>query len=231
MKSGNTVMNALLVPSELNDNGIEIKLETEYPFNNKFSYFIKTDKDFVFKIRIPSFAENILVNGNTAENTGELSFNVNKGEEISLDISYDTVPYFINRPYDLKTVRCGSFVFSLPIKFEKKMYEYVENKVERKFPYCDYEYIPKSEWSYGFSDGMLKQSYHGISEIPFSSEKPPITVSAKMAKIDWGLEDGFDTVCSKTPRNTEALDKEEEIQLYPYGCAKLRMTEMPFVKK
>lgn len=52
------------------------------------------------------------------------------------------------------------------------MYEYEQDGIERKYPYCDYELLPKSDWNYGFSDTTL----------------------------------------------------------IPYGCAKLRMTLLPFVK-
>lgn len=48
-------------------------------------------------------------------------------------------------------------------------------------------------------------------------------------KIDWGPEDGFETVCAKIPQNKRILSDKEEILLYPYGCAKLRMTEIPLL--
>ena len=51
-----------------------------------------------------------------------------------------------------------------------------------------------------------------------------------MKKIACRLEDGFETVCAKVPESTTPLEEEKEIRLYPYGCAKLRMTEMPLVE-
>ena len=68
---------------------------------------------------------------------------------------------------------------------------------------------------------------NGVGEIPFSSQNPPVTVKANVRKINWGYEDGYETVCAKVPQSTEPLGDEEEISLYPYGCAKLRMTEIP----
>ena len=52
-----------------------------------------------------------------------------------------------------------------------------------------------------------------------------------MQKIDWGFEDGYDDVCAKIPESTFPIGEIEEKTLYPYGCAKLRVTEIPFVKK
>ena len=51
-----------------------------------------------------------------------------------------------------------------------------------------------------------------------------------MQSIDWGLEDGFETVCAKVPQSREGIGEVKEMYLYPYGCAKLRVTEIPFVK-
>ena len=109
------------------------------------------------------------------------------------------------------------------------MLEYERDGVERKFPYCDYELIPVSAWNYAYSSQNLEIQRGEVSEIPFSSENPPVTVKASVKKIDWGYEDGYDTVCAKIPESREAVSGEEEILLYPYGCAKLRMTEIPII--
>ena len=36
-------------------------------------------------------------------------------------------------------------------------------------------------------------------------------------------------VCAKVPESRTPLEEEKEIELYPCGCAKLRMTELPLV--
>lgn len=66
-----------------------------------------------------------------------------------------------------------------------------------------------------------------VGEVPFSVTKPPVVIRAKAQKIDRGFEDGYDTVCAKVPTSTAPLSAPEEIELHPYGCAKLRMTELP----
>ena len=126
-------------------------------------------------------------------------------------------------------MRCGSLVFSLPIAYEKKIIEYERNGVERKYPYCDYEYIPKSEWNYAYSSPFFKLEEREISDVPFNSQNPPVIVKAKVKKISWGFEDGYETVCAKVPESRTPLEEEKEIELYPYGCAKLRMTELPWI--
>jgi hypothetical protein len=110
------------------------------------------------------------------------------------------------------------------------MKEYEKNGVERKFPYCDYEYLPKGEWSFGYTSVEKETAFKGVSQIPFSSKEPPVTLKATVTPIEWGFEDGYDTVCAKVPTSRTPAGEAREIELYPYGCAKLRMTELPMVK-
>lgn len=228
MYSGDTVINSIPIPTELNCDKGKIKLETNYPFENSFKYKIDAKSDFVFKVRVPSFAEKLKVNNEKCE-CKELSFNISKGEKREILVSYEVTPHFEKRPYDLTSVKCGSLVFSIPVEYEKKMYEYERDGVERKFPYCDWEYIPKSKWNFAYCNEELSVNKREMGDVPFSSENPPITISARVKEIDWGLESGYETVCAKLPKSREPLGEAQEIELYPYGCAKLRMTEVPLV--
>ena len=107
----------------------------------------------------------------------------------------------------------------------------MKDGVERKYPYCDYELIPQSEWSYGYCGDTLTVRRHAVGAVPFSGTQPPVEIETAVRKIGWGFEDGYDTVCAKVPESTEPLDEPETIALQPYGCARLRMTELPIVKK
>ena len=229
MYQGNTVINSIPVPSELKTNDKHILLETRYPFENNFIYTISTRTDFTFIIRIPSFAKNLMVDGKKS-NCRELTFAIKAGTRQKISVCFDTVPAIQKRPYGLNTVMCGSLVFSVPIKYKKRMLEYEKDGVERKYPYCDYEYLPLSSWNYAYCDNMLSFESGSVSDIPFSSKQPPVTVKAMIQKIDWGLEDGYETVCAKIPNRISPLSDAEETDLYPYGCAKLRMTELPSIK-
>ncbi len=227
----NTVLSAVPVPSELSTETCKILLETDYPFVNKLIYKVNAKKDFTFQIRIPSFAQNLMVNGSAADSREDLQFDFTEGTEAEIVITFDTVPELLDRPYNLKTVRCGSLVFSVPIKYEKRMLEYTANHVERKFPYCDYEYIGTSDWNYGYANDKFEIIHNKVDEIPFSSEAPAIVLKASVQKIPWDFADGYESVCDKAPLSTEPTGPVEEILLYPYGCAKLRMTEIPLIKK
>ncbi len=229
MHKDNTIINVVPVPVSFNDGTKSICIETEYPFRNSFRYVIESSEAFTFQIRIPSFAKNLKVN-DVPTGIGTLTFDINEKEKREIRIAFDTAPYFEKRPHNLNTVKCGSLIFSVPIAYEQKMYEYEKNEVERKYPYCDYEYLPVSDWNYAFADSILTIEEKEISEVPFSSKNPPIIVKTKVKEIPWELEDGYDSVCAKVPGSRKGISNAKEIELYPYGCAKLRMTEIPFAE-
>ncbi len=228
MHKDDEVISVVPVPSSVKTEDYSVTLKTNYPFENTFEYSVEAKKDFKLLVRIPYFAKDLRVNGECACSS-VLVLEVKAGESKVFEISFETSPEFFARPHDLHSVRCGSLVFSLPIEYEKKMYEYEKNMVERKFPYCDYEYIPKSDWNYAFSALELKLNQKALSDIPFSSENPPVTLTAKMKHIPWGLAERHENVCAKVPESRTPISDEVEIELYPYGCAKLRMTEMPII--
>ena len=229
MHSGDTVLSAIPVPSSLKADGLIISLKTDYPFDNTFSYDVESDKPVCLKVRVPSFAKNLRVNGQVTPYSEELSFDISAGQSTHIDVAFDTLPNLVDRPHDLKCVQCGSLVFSLPISYEKKMLEFERNGVERKFPYCDYEYLPTSPWNYAYSSPFFKLEKREISSVPFSSENPPVILKAEVKRIAWGLEDGYTSVCAKVPQSRIPSSEAETVELYPYGCAKLRMTELPLL--
>lgn len=229
MHNDGTVTSVIPVPSKVKTNEYSIELKTDYPFVNKFEYTVSAQKEITLKVRIPRFAENLTVNGKKTVYSEELSFEIGAGETARFNIEFSANAVLVSRPHNLESVCCGSLIFSLPIEYEKKMLEYENNGVERKYPYCDYEYLPKSQWNYAYSSPIFKVERNGISSIPFSSQNPPVTVKAKVKEIAWGFEDGYDSVCAKEPDSTIPLSEEKEVKLYPYGCAKLRMTELPLI--
>ena len=229
MHKDNTVINSVMLPSTLKEKDFTIKLDTDYPFNNKMRYYIEAEKSFNFVIRIPSFAKGLKVNGeNTQERDIELEIKQGKTE---IEVEFETVPYFKKRPNDLYALQVGSLLFSVPVSYEKKMREYTKKGVERKFPYCDYQFIPQTPWNYAFAQTDVEIKHNRVGDVPFSQKNPPVTVKAKMQQINWGLKFPYRSVARKTPKSREPITEMQEIELCPYGCAKLRMTEMPVLSK
>ena len=223
---GNEIISALAVPSVLDCPQAKITLRTDYPFRNRFLYTLEAREAISFRMRIPGFAKKLTVNG--APET-KVELHLEAGERRSLEVAFEADIRVEQRPYNLHTVRWGNLVFALPIGYDKVMLEYEKNGVERKFPYCDYEYLPKEPWNYGFADSGFTLEQREVGQVPFSESCPPVVIRTKLQQIPWGLEDRYEGVCAKVPASTEPVGEPEEKLLYPYGCAKLRMTELPFV--
>jgi hypothetical protein len=174
----------------------------------------------------------LTVNGTHVSKRGQLVFGGFEAGETVITVAYGFEAKLEARPYQLYTARYGSLLFSLPISYAVKMKEYVREGVERKAPYCDYYYTPTSDWNYGFASRELTVEERDVDDgIPFSSLSPSLVLHAELSHIDWGLLERFESVCSKVPHSRRALDASQTVTLYPYGCAKLRMTELPMVKK
>lgn len=215
-----TVISLFAVPCELNTEHQHIKLTTNYPFEHSMHYEIEAKDAFTFRIRIPSFVEKLSVDGAEITLTDELVYQFAAGESKILDIRFESAPKFVSRPYDLSTVQWGPLFFSVPIK-----YDVIRRDLEA--PYFETEYHPTSAWNYAYCEPTLELKHHEMPEIPFSSQTPAVTVKAYAKKIDWGYAEGYDSLCAKVPASREPIGEKEELHLFPYGCAKLRMTEIP----
>jgi len=236
MKAKDGVVSAVPIPSELsiewNGVPVTVTLSTEYPFRNTFTYRIAAEKatNMALRIRIPSFAKNLKVNGEAVAKRGMLLFRGFCEGVTELTVSFETEAVLKASPNGMYMAEKGSLLFAVPIESEVRTVEYEKNDVERKFPYCDYYMRPVSDWNYAFTDRTLSVQEQEVDSIPFSEKKPAVTVRARLCHIDWGYEDGFETVCAKKPLKRKPLDASAEVTLIPYGCAKLRMTELPLVK-
>ena len=225
--NGDVVENVLPVPSALDTDALRVELSTDYPFKTRFTYRVEARKDVALRIRIPSFAEGLTVDGEKVGKRPFLTFPFKAGETRTIEVAYAVRPVLRDSPCGMKMAEMGSLVFSVPIPYEKIPHEYERNGVARKHPYCDYEYRGLGDWNYAYCADTLAAEEREVGDTPFSSEKPPVVLKAKMRKIDWGLEDGFETVCAAYPESLDPVGGEEEVVLFPYGCAKLRMTQMP----
>ncbi|MBQ8642198.1 MAG: glycoside hydrolase family 127 protein [Clostridia bacterium] len=225
----------MMVPAKLDTKirgkNVALSIDTEYPFRHTGTYTVTAAEPVVFtlKIRVPAWAKGCTVNG---EKSGGKMIVITKewsGSE-TVRVEFTAAPRMINRPAKLKTVEYGPLLFALPIEAEWKMREYEANGVERKFPWCDYELIPRSEWRYGFASAGFTVETAPVETVPFSSAAPAVKLRAELAPVAWEFADGFDTVAAAAPVSDRAVGDAVGMTLIPYGCAKLRMTEMPMVR-
>ena len=236
-RSAKGIASCVFVPTQIdtsiNDARVSVALDTAYPFRGNLTYTVRTDRDVEFDldIRIPSNVTSMTVDGE--EITARRGFATVRrvwSGETTLAVTLTFAPKLVNRPYSLKTAEYGPLVFALKVENQKKKIEYVAKDVERTFPYCDWSISPTSDWQFGFADSELIPVEHPEQESAFSECAPMLTLRANMVPINWGYRDGYTGVCAKTPKSRIPQGESREVELYPYGCAKLRMTEMPLIK-
>ena len=121
---------------------------------------------FEIKIRIPKWAKGARVDGQPMQAKRMYRISKEWTGGTSFTVKLTDVPHLVSRPQRMKTVEYGPLVFSLPIETECKRYEYEKDGVERKFPYCDYELYPQSEWRYGFAGGEMNIMEQQDDDIP-----------------------------------------------------------------
>jgi uncharacterized protein len=233
-----------------------INEETDYPFSGTIKFRISTGSrvKFPLVLRAPSWAGQATVtyNGTTRTvgggSTIRLENNWKNGDLITL-----TIPLSLRserRFNNSVAMLYGPLYLSLRID---KQYKSTRLNYDN-FGYkgsVDWEITPLTAWNYGL---MLDQSEPGrgfsigvnpVSRLPFADkgdlvwsadsgkyvtwkEDPPVVITARGMKIpEWTMKDNSADIPPKSPVNPEGTA--EVIQLVPYGCARLRITEFPVI--
>lgn len=237
MRADDGIVSVIPIPSEVCDTfrgaNVRVTLDTEYPFKNQFLYRVESDRktDMKLKIRVPSFAEGLTVNGRSVAKRGMLVFGGFEAGVTEIRISFDTSVCTVKRPRGQIALERGSLVFALPIESEWTKKEFTKDGVERKFPYCDYIISRKSDWEYALADTDVTVNERDLGDIAFSEKNAALTLTAKVYPIDWGYEEGYSTVARAYPKNKTPLGDAKTVELIPYGCTTLRLTEMPIARK
>lgn len=210
---------------------VEITCDSEYPFRLRARWTVHCEgtADFALRLKKPGWAKAMYVNG-TAYTADAVLPGPWNGETV-LEAAYQDTPHLTGRPGDMKVAEYGPLVFSLPITAQYRAYEYVDKGVERKYPYCDYELSPQTEWEFAFAGEKMTVSFPPVEGVPFSSKTPSVFLNAMMVPIHWGTAEGFNTVAAPYPQSRAACGPARTVELIPYGCAKLRMTEIPMAEE
>ena len=235
MREGDALVCAALAPAEVRTSvggvPVHVTLDTLYPFRGELAFTVEAEGEFALKIRIPSCAADLAVDGRPAraeDGWFTLRRRWSGKEEVRVSLRFETK--LVPRPRGLYALMRGPLLFALPLPAERRRREYVKDGVGRKYPYCDYDILPQGGWGYAFAGQKFSVKEQPFTDA-FSPETPPVAVEAEVCGIDWGLEPGQKYVCRETPAHRTPLSPPEKRTFIPYGCTDLRMTELPLVRK
>lgn len=225
------IVSAALAPASVHTiiggQAVCCRLETEYPFRGRLTYTVTTQApvEFELKLRIPGWAASAEVDGQPASPGSFYSIRRRWSDESRVQVAFSFACRLAERPRAMKCLWRGPLLYSAAIRERWEMREYAADGVERRFPYCDYALYPESAWNYAFAAGAgFEVVEHPLGRYPFSGEEPPVEIKAMLAPVDWPEEYG---VAAIEPRSRKAQGEPRPVRMIPYGCARLRMTEMP----
>ena len=202
--------------AKIKDDDFELEIQSEYPFRKEIK--LKSNKDIKVKLRIPSSVE---VNKKYKIKDNFITLYLKENKERSIEFKYE--PKLKDRDNGNYVLTYGPLLFSLPIDYRSETKEYVRNNVERKYPYCDYYFIPTSEYKYAFNSNEFKVIENEFVR-PFDRENPPLLIESEFIKVDIRNKKGYEYVLSN--KISKVLNKTKVIKMKPYGATYLRMTEM-----
>lgn len=236
---------------------VTISESTEYPFKGEVKLKISTSEKVKFPIylRVPGWADKIVFNYKGKTETGmsgstiKLKEKWSDGDEISFKIPLNlrTEKRFNN---SLSLLR-GPLYFSLQVEKEYKSVKINYDNFGYKGS-ADWEIYPISAWNYGLVFDKVNPgrgfdvTENQVTELPFADrgdmvwsadsgkhvawvKDAAVVITARGIKLpEWILKDNSADIPPLSPVSATGIP--EVIRLVPYGSARLRITEFPYIE-
>jgi DUF1680 family protein len=220
------------VKTSIGGNDVQVTVETDYPFADTIDVTVVSPKaaEFPLDLRIPEWTQGatVAIDAAKPQPARAGTFHQLKRQWSGSTRVTLTLPMKLRaerRFNDSVTIRRGPLVFALNVGQDWR-------KLRDDKPSADWEVHPTTSWNYGLAidpahpEAGLNVETRPVAESPFSPERPAVWLVGKGRRIeDWKLLRNAADVPPRSPVKSSA--PLEDVKLFPYGCAKLRVTEIP----
>jgi len=217
--------------------GADVTIEetTEYPFEERVRFTIHADHPAAFPLllRIPAWCSNptLRLNGReSAVGSAEGGFATVQrvwveGDTIALALPMPVRA--VDRPGGAIGIARGPLIFGLAIDEEW-------TRIPGSRGFGDWEVRPRTSWNYALEldparpDAACRVERRGVGRPPFGHDQAAVRIHATGHRVPgWGLV--RNSAGPPPPSPVVASTPAEPVTLLPYGCARLRIAEFPYV--
>jgi hypothetical protein len=211
--------------------------QTRYPFGDSVKFEIHTSRPATFPLvlRVPRWCESasarvngILQSGFDTTGFATIWREWRDGDVVDLDL-----PVRVQAREGQRgsiSIQRGPLTFALHVG---ERWQKLPARAPSTEPFADWEVYPTTPWNYALvidpqapEDG-LRLTTDRIAPRPFSAENPPLRLAAQARLVPGWTMAGLSA--GPTPPSPVAVDTPiEDVTLVPYGCARLRVTELPY---
>lgn len=233
------------------DNSVTINCKTNYPFELRFLYRINAEQPFDFFIRVPELyiteESSIQINEDDVHN---LSPDPHTGmHKTTIKAGRTAITYKLGaririekRANDTVAIHHGSLLYALEIGAKitsrhPRDWEYqLPLPAETTVPETrDYVITNTTAWAIAIDPSTLKFHHsnpaNSIKPLPspiFQAGAPPTFITAQGCEIDWGYWKDV-PADPPLPEMRKCKGKPFQVNLIPYGAAKIHMAQFPTV--
>lgn len=210
---------------------LQLKVSGDYPFRDEVKIALSLDRPerFAISLRIPEWcaSPHLIINGEqvalqAVKGYAKVEREWRDGEIMKLQLPMEV--HTVSRNLYAVSIERGPLVYALPIQ------ENWQRITEREM-FHDWEIYPGSPWKYGLlADTDYEVNMADVPYQPFEAVDAPVRlkVSGKLIR-DWRME-GNNAGTPPLNPNVEGQPV-TELELVPYGSARLRIGEFPLIGK